>query len=67
MPRAIDLEAVKRLMDEGAQLVDVLSHGEYEYSHLPGAIHLPLPQLDSQSSARLDRGRPLVTYCYDYQ
>lgn len=67
MPKFIDLEGVKRLLDEDAQLVDVLSRTEYEDSHLPGAIHLPLTELDAQSAARLDRGRPVVTYCYDYQ
>jgi rhodanese-related sulfurtransferase len=67
MPTTVDLEGVKRLLAEGAQLVDVLSVSEYEYSHLPGAIHIPLMELDAQSVAGLDRGRPVVTYCYDYQ
>ena len=62
-----DLADVKRLIDEGAQLLDVLSRTEYEDSHLPGAIHIPLSELDARSAAGLDRGRPVVTYCYDYQ
>lgn len=39
MPEMIELEEVQSLVDEGAQLLDVMSRGEYEDSHLPGAIH----------------------------
>ncbi len=67
MPKMIDLEEVQRLADEGAQLLDVMSRGEYEDSHLPGAIHVSLKELDAQSAAKLDRDRPVITYCYDYQ
>ncbi len=67
MPKMIDLEEVQRLADEGAQLLDVMSRGEYEDSHLPGAIHISLKELDAQSAAKLDRTRPVITYCYDYQ
>ncbi len=67
MPKMIDLEEVQRLADEGAQLLDVMSRGEYEDSHLPGAIHISLKELDAQSAAKLDRSRPVITYCYDYQ
>jgi rhodanese-related sulfurtransferase len=67
MPEMVDLEGVKRLLEDGAQLLDVLSRTEYEDSHLPGAIHIPLTELDAQAAARLDRSRAVVTYCYDYQ
>jgi phage shock protein E len=67
MPNTVDLESVKRLLDEGAQLLDVLSSAEYDDSHLPGAVHIPLTELDAQSAARLDRDRPVVAYCFDYQ
>jgi len=33
--------------------------------HLPGAINLPLRQLDRQSTAVLDHSRPVVVYCWD--
>ena len=67
MPTMIDLDEVQRLIGEGAQLLDVMSRSEYEDSHLPGAIHISIKELDEQSAARLDRGRPVITYCYDYQ
>jgi rhodanese-related sulfurtransferase len=67
MPRMIELEEVRRLIERGAQVVDVLSRKEYEESHLPGAIHLPLTELDTQAAASLDRDRAVIAYCYDYE
>jgi len=52
-------------MDEGATLVEVLPEAEYREEHLPGAINLPLKRLDAESVSRLDRGRPVVVYCWD--
>jgi rhodanese-related sulfurtransferase len=67
MPKTIDLDGVRRLMDGGAQVLDVMSRAEYEDSHLPGAIHISLKELDAQAASRLDSGRPVITYCSDYQ
>ena len=67
MPTVIDLEGVQRLVEEGAQVVDVMSREEYEDSHLPGAIHISLKELDEASAARLDRDRAVITYCSDHQ
>jgi phage shock protein E len=67
MPRAIDLAEVVRLVDSGAQLVDVLSRKEFEDSHLPGAINVPLPELDEMAVESLDREAPVVAYCFDYE
>ena len=67
MPTQIDLAETLRLVHEGAQLLDVLSRKEFEDSHLPGAIGIPLQELDDTSAAALDRGRPVVAYCFDYE
>jgi rhodanese-related sulfurtransferase len=67
MPKMIELHEVQRLLGEGAQLLDVMSRKAYEDSHIPGAIHISLKQLDERSVAQLDRDRPIVTYCSDYQ
>jgi phage shock protein E len=53
------------LLDEGAQLVDVLTRREYAEEHLPGAINIPLKELDADATAQLDRRRPVVAYCHD--
>jgi rhodanese-related sulfurtransferase len=57
---------VKQLLDQGAQLVDVLGEDEFEHDHLPGAINIPLKQLDATTAARLDRNRPVLVYCNDF-
>jgi rhodanese-related sulfurtransferase len=65
MPREIDREEVRRLIEEGAQVVEVLPASEYEEEHLPGAISIPLAKIDSQARDRLDPNRAIVVYCWD--
>ncbi|MCA1687792.1 MAG: rhodanese-like domain-containing protein [Actinobacteria bacterium] len=67
MPTPIFRDEVRRLAEEGAQLVDVLPREEYEEEHLPGAINIPLKQLDRETTARLKRDAPVIVYCHDYQ
>ena len=57
---------VQRLSAAGAQLVEVLPADEYDAEHLRGAIHLPLKALTREAAERaLDRGRPVIVYCWD--
>ena len=65
MPKEIDRDDVRRLVAGGAQLVEVLPSPEYEEDHLPGAIHIPLRQIDSRAGEILDRSRPVIVYCWD--
>jgi rhodanese-related sulfurtransferase len=67
MPAQIGRDQVQRLVEEGAQLVEVLPAGAYRKEHLPGAITIPLTTMDRESTARLSRDRPVVVYCYDTQ
>jgi rhodanese-related sulfurtransferase len=61
----IDLASLRGLTASGAQLVEVLPAAEYEELHLPGAINIPLKQLDAESTRQLDPGRDIVVYCWD--
>ncbi len=65
MATAIWLERLQELIDRGAQVVEVLPADDYAPAHLPGAINLPLRQLDEQHIAVLDHTRPVVVYCWD--
>jgi rhodanese-related sulfurtransferase len=65
MPQPIDRDEVRRLVDLGAQLVEVLPAKEYEEDHLPGAINMPLRKLEKEARDVLDRSRPIVVYCAD--
>jgi rhodanese-related sulfurtransferase len=65
MPREIDRHEVQRLAARGAQVVDVMGTAEWEESHIAGALHVPLQQLDELAPQRLDRTQAVITYCYD--
>ena len=67
MPTPIDRNEVQRLLAEGAQLVEVLPEAEYEDEHIAGAINIPLKTLDAERAQKLDRERPVIVYCHDYQ
>ncbi len=62
MPTSIDRDEVQRLIAEGAQLVEVLPPTEYEEKHLRGAVNIPLKNLDRETTAGLDRDRPVIVY-----
>lgn len=66
-PRPIGRDEVQQLVAAGAQLVDVMPREEYDESHLPGARHIPLKELDAERARALDPSKPVVVYCYDYQ
>jgi rhodanese-related sulfurtransferase len=68
MPTPIDRQELQRLRaDERAQLVEVLPAAEYEDEHLPGAINIPLKELNAETARQLKRGQPVIVYCHDYQ
>jgi rhodanese-related sulfurtransferase len=55
------------MLPAGAQLVEVLPRREYDEEHLPGAISIPLRELSRATTSQLDKSRPVIVYCYDYQ
>ena len=65
MATGIILDELIELIDRGAQIVEVLPADDYAPAHLPGAVNLPLRELDEQRAAVLDRARPVVVYCWD--
>ena len=65
MSQAVDIERLRELVADGAQLVEVLPEQEFEEEHLPGAINLPLKKLNAESAEVLDRARPVIVYCWD--
>jgi rhodanese-related sulfurtransferase len=65
MATTVDRQRVQQLINQGAQLVEVLPAAEYADEHLPGAISIPLKELDRDRVRELDPDRPVVVYCYD--
>ena len=50
------------LVRDGATLLDVRENGEWKSGHAPGAIHVPLGDID-KASRRIKQGRPVVVMC----
>jgi rhodanese-related sulfurtransferase len=46
----------------GASLLDVRESSEWKSGHAPGAIHVPLGDID-KAPRRLPKGRPVVVMC----
>jgi rhodanese-related sulfurtransferase len=65
MTQEVDREGVLRLMEQGAQIIDVLPAREYGEDHLPGAVNLPIRRIEAEARRVLDPGRPIVVYCAD--
>ncbi|GKT12071.1 MAG: phage shock protein E [Thiomicrorhabdus sp.] len=60
----IPCEDAKHLLKEqNAQLVDVRTPEEYESSKLPGAINIPLQDIDRVGITRLEKETPVIVFC----
>lgn len=60
--REVSREEAKKLIEDGAQLVDVRAEHEWEAGRIEGATHLPLAEL-AERTGEIDRDRPVVLYC----
>ena len=58
----VSREQARKLIDDGAQLVDVRVDHEWEAGRIAGAAHIPLAEL-AQRAGEIDRDRPVVVYC----
>jgi len=60
--REISREEARKLVEEGAQLIDVRADHEWDAGRIAGAKHVPLPELP-QRTGELDQDKPIVVYC----
>jgi rhodanese-related sulfurtransferase len=67
MVTQINRDELQKMLEDRAQLIEVLPAKEYEAEHLPGAINIPLKNLGRDTARQLDRDRPVIVYCHDYQ
>jgi rhodanese-related sulfurtransferase len=61
-PKEVSRAEAREMIGAGAQLVDVRADHEWEAGHLPGAIHIALPELAARA-AEIDKDRPVIFYC----
>ncbi|MGN6816660.1 MAG: rhodanese-like domain-containing protein [Solirubrobacterales bacterium] len=60
--REVSREEARKMVDEGAQLLDVRADHEWEAGRISGATHVPLPELPERLG-EVDKERPVVVYC----
>jgi phage shock protein E len=53
----------RQLVRAGARLVDVRTPGEFIAGHIPGAINIPVQQLDARMSELQPKDAAVVVYC----
>lgn len=61
-PREVSREEAQKLIEGGAQLVDVRADHEWEMGRIEGATHLPLAEL-AERTGEIAKDRPVVLYC----
>ena len=66
MPVEIGHDEVQRLVAAGATLLDVREREGYDAERLSGAVSLPIKSLDWETTAHLDRSRPVITCCWEW-
>ena len=60
----ISCEDAKTLVaQKQAQLVDVRTPEEFMSGPLPGAINIPLHEIDQVAAQKLDKTRPVIVFC----
>lgn len=63
----ISREELKEKIDRGDEfvLVDTLDEQFYRHSHLPGAVNIPLDEIERAEEEIPDKGTEIVVYCMD--
>jgi rhodanese-related sulfurtransferase len=64
--RLYSSDTLARLLEAGTPLIDVLGREEFDHSHIPGAVNIPLKELTREAVSRFDPSRPIVVYCDGY-
>ncbi len=65
MVQQIDYQDVLQRMQSGAQLIEVLPEAAFHEQHIPGAISIPLTELNQHAVSHLDKTAATIVYCWD--
>jgi rhodanese-related sulfurtransferase len=58
----VSREEARKLIEDGAQVVDVRTDHEWDAGRISGATHLPLDEL-AERADEIDKERPVLLYC----
>lgn len=53
---------LKEMYQNGAQIIDVRTKGEYQTGHIKGSVNIPLQHLQANLS-KLKKDQPIITCC----
>lgn len=53
---------LKELVQNGAQIIDVRTKGEFQGGHIKGSVNIPLQNL-SDSLSKIKKDKPVITCC----
>jgi phage shock protein E len=53
----------RQLVRTGARLVDVRTPGEFAAGHIPGAVNIPVQELDARMNELQPKDAAVVVYC----
>ncbi|MFB3881614.1 MAG: rhodanese-like domain-containing protein [Armatimonadota bacterium] len=69
MPNTLTREQLKAMIDakERFTLVDVRFAESYEAEHLPGAINMPVNEIEALAPGRIALDEPIVVYCATFE
>ncbi len=56
----------KRENNDDFTLIEVLGQDQYEDGHIPGAISMPLNEIEDRAEDELDTDEDIVLYCASY-
>lgn len=60
----ISAQDAETYLKSGASIVDVRTPSEFKASHIPGAIHVPLDEIETSVPSRLpDKTQPILLHC----
>lgn len=63
-PTASGPSAIEQAIKNGALIVDVRTPAEFASGHYPGAVNIPLDEIDRRmNELGADTNRPIVLYC----
>lgn len=61
-PNTIECPEARKLVEQGAQLVDVRSPAEFAQGAIPGSVNVPLQTIQVAKDT-LDTSKPVIVYC----
>jgi rhodanese-related sulfurtransferase len=62
-PGVVDVQAARRLVAGGIKVVDVRTPAEFAAGHVPGAVNIPLEEVERRHAEIGPPATPVLVYC----